>query len=94
MSYRVTELDPPQQYRVETHSGFFKEAEWHFRLEPVEGGTRVICTTDLTHGLATSGWRPFSSSSPCGVPSEPTLNISSACWRLAKQTEGFCPNYG
>jgi hypothetical protein len=48
MSYRVTELDPPQQYRVETHSGFFKEAEWHFRLEPVEGGTRVICTTDLT----------------------------------------------
>ena len=48
MSYLVTELDPPQQFRVETHSGFFKEAEWHFRLEPVEGGTRVICTTDFT----------------------------------------------
>jgi hypothetical protein len=48
MSYRVTEVDPPHHYRVVTHSGFFKEAHWYFRLEPVGSGTRVICITDFT----------------------------------------------
>lgn len=48
MSYQVTELDPPHQYRAVTRSGVFKEAEWHFRLEPVGGGTRVVCATDFT----------------------------------------------
>ena len=48
MSYRITEVDPRHHYRVVTHSGFFKEAQWCFRLELVGSGTRVICTTDFS----------------------------------------------
>jgi|HubBroStandDraft_5_1064220.scaffolds.fasta_scaffold506968_1 hypothetical protein len=48
MSYRVTEIDPVRHsHRAVTNSGLFKEAEWHFLLEPAGEGTRVICTVDF-----------------------------------------------
>lgn len=48
MSYRITEADPVRGCTVQLTSNtgnarFFRTAEWRFRVEPDEAGSRVIC---------------------------------------------------
>ena len=49
MSYRVTETDPDRGCTVQLTSTdgnarFFKTAEWRFRIEAEQSGSRVFCT--------------------------------------------------
>lgn len=49
MSYRITEIDPVRGCTIQLTSKtgnarFFRHAEWRFRVEPDESGSRVFCT--------------------------------------------------
>ena len=48
MSYELTELMPPNQYAAVTRSGVFRLAEWRFRLDGIEGGTKVTCISEFS----------------------------------------------
>jgi carbon monoxide dehydrogenase subunit G len=48
MSYRISEADPARGCTVQLTSSdgnarFFKTAEWRFRVEPADGGSKVYC---------------------------------------------------
>lgn len=53
MSYRITKADPVEGCTVQLtnrdgNAGFFKNASWHFRIEPAPEGTRLICIAEFT----------------------------------------------
>lgn len=53
MSYRITEIDPIRGCTIQltSKSGnarYFKSAEWRFRVEPEQEGSRVFCVAAFT----------------------------------------------
>ena len=52
MAYEVTAVGPEgSTVRLTSATGnarYFKDAAWHFRLDPVPEGTRVVCAAEFT----------------------------------------------